>query len=124
LQPLFGWFDADGDNRLSRREFAELSQFVERRRPGPTDGPADGSRVSRGMFRGAAGFGDGFQGFGGRGFRRFPDSARRFEQSPRSDRPDPGDRQRDQESSDGDRPPRPDNPPAAPRPERSPSDAI
>ena len=47
IQALFGWFDADGDNLLSRREFAELSQFVERRRPGRPDGPPGPNRVGR-----------------------------------------------------------------------------
>jgi hypothetical protein len=47
IQALFGWFDADGDNLLSRREFAELSQFVERRRPGRPDGPPGPDRVGR-----------------------------------------------------------------------------
>ena len=47
IQALFGWFDADGDNLLSRREFAELSQFVERRRPGRSDGRPGPDRVGR-----------------------------------------------------------------------------
>ncbi len=45
LQALFGWFDMDRDNMLDRREFAELSQFVQRRRPMPAGGPG-GPRVS------------------------------------------------------------------------------
>ena len=46
LYGLFGWFDTDGDNMLSRREFAELTQFVERRRPRRPDSAA-GQRIDR-----------------------------------------------------------------------------
>ena len=51
LQALFAWFDMDGDSMLSRGEFNELSQFVERRRPGRPGGlpfgPPDGPRLGR-----------------------------------------------------------------------------
>jgi hypothetical protein len=47
IQALFAWFDTDGDNMLSRREFVELSRFVDERRPGRPDGPAGPDRVGR-----------------------------------------------------------------------------
>jgi hypothetical protein len=119
LAPLFGWFDVDGDNLLSRREFAELSQFVERRRPGRPDGPRDGPRFSgRGRI-------DAFP-RPGSGFRDFSDRSRRFEGPPRGDRPDRSDR--DARPTDRERPPqppRPDDPPEPPsQREAGASDAI
>jgi hypothetical protein len=119
LAPLFGWFDADGDNMLSRREFAELSQFVERRRPGRPDGGPDGPRFGR-RDRGDA------SPRAGGGFRGFSDRGRRFEGPPRGDRPDRGDRDAGPSNRERpSRPPRPDAPPDPPRPsEAASSDAI
>jgi hypothetical protein len=123
LQPLFGWFDADGDNQLSRGEFAELAQFVERRRPGRAEGPAGGPRVGRRDRVGSApAFGGGFRGFGGGGFRGFPDRPRRLEGPPRGDRPDRDDRPVERERPA--RPPRPDGPPDPPSGQQQPPDAI
>jgi hypothetical protein len=107
LGTLFGWFDMDGDNMLSRREFAELSQFVDRRRPGPPGGPA-GPRIGR----------------------RGPDwpfdrnemqmrlrERRRIEGAPREGRPGP--RERDERRARGDEPRRLDNSPNRPRPQEA-----
>jgi hypothetical protein len=112
IQALFGWFDTDGDNMLNRREFAELSQFVERRRPGRPDGPSGPDRVGR---RGPRALSD------PEGFVR----RERFERLLRDDvrrRDDRGGRRPDRPEPP--RPPRPDGPPGPPAPERSRSDAI
>jgi len=96
LETLFAWFDIDGDNMLNRREFAELSQFVERRRPGPPGGPA-GPRLGRRGPDGQAGRG-GDRNVEGRG------PGRRFEGPPRGE--GPGARERDRQRPRREGPPR------------------
>lgn len=106
LESLFGWFDMDGDDQLSRGEFAELAQFVERRGPRVAGGPPAGPRFGQPAVRG-------FRALD----RSRPDAAptdriRRFEGPPGGDRPDrdyAGDRPRDRGRPP--RPPRPDGPP-------------
>jgi hypothetical protein len=105
LLALFGWFDSDGDNRLSRAEFLELSRFVEERRPRRPDGPPGGPRLGR-LDRGDSSL----QGVGR--FRGFSDRSRRLDGPPRGDRPDR--RNRDARPSNRESPPRP------PRPDRPP----
>jgi len=39
LEPLFAWFDNNGDALLDRQEFGELSQFVRRKDGGPNRAP-------------------------------------------------------------------------------------
>jgi hypothetical protein len=117
LQALFGWFDADGDNLLSRREFAELSQFVERRRLGPPGGPRVELRLGR---RGPVG-----PPSGDRDDVDRRDRGRRPDDSPRGE--GLGRRERNERRSDGEsspRPPRPDNPPGPPEPDRGRAEAI
>ncbi|HEY3391843.1 MAG TPA: hypothetical protein VGK58_04000 [Lacipirellulaceae bacterium] len=97
---------------LSRREFAELSQFVDRRRPGPPGGGPAGPRIGR----------RGFDGPPGRGGDRFDFRMRerRLEGPPRGDGPRP--RDRDDRRARGDqrrRPDRPDNAPNRPRPQEA-----
>jgi hypothetical protein len=113
IQALFGWFDNDGDNMLSRREFAELSQFVERRRPGRRAGPADPDRVGgRGLLGSPTPDSD--------EFRRRMERVERLREGRRlDDRPE---RRPNRERPP--RPPRPDGPPGPPAPERNRPDAI
>jgi hypothetical protein len=110
LGALFGWFDNDGDNMLSRREFAELSQFVDRRRPGPPGGLA-GTRIGR----------RGPDWPFGRGSDRVENQLRerRIEGRPRGDRPGP--RAGDDRRARGDerRPGRLDTSPNRPRPQEA-----
>ena len=124
LQALFGWFDRDGDNMLDRREFAELSQFVQQRRPGRRGGP-DGPRFGRrsdGPSRGE--------------FRDVIRRRLRDDGSPRLERPGPQreERRAREQRRDADdrrppreppRPPRPDNPPEPPpAADENPSDPV
>lgn len=110
LQALFPWFDRDGDNVLSRREFAELSQFVERLRPGRPGGPPDGPR------------------FGRRGFDGPPrDRGARMREGDERRGPEERQRRADQQRprrGDPPRPPRPANPPVPPESPDNPSDAV
>ena len=39
LEPLFAWFDSNGDALLDRQEFGELSRFVQRQAPRPNGPP-------------------------------------------------------------------------------------
>jgi hypothetical protein len=85
---------------LNRREFAELSQFVDRRRPGPPRGP-DGPRIGR---RGP----DWPFGRGGDRVEIELRQRRRIEGPPRGERPGP--RERDDRRARGDERRRPDRP--------------
>jgi EF hand len=119
LDALFGWFDMDGDNMLDRREFAELSEFVSRRRAGPPGGPG-GPRVGR---RGP----DGPPGRGGDQLER-RERQRRFGGPNRNDGPGPrAGRDERPPRDEQPRPPRAENPPdppATPEPQPAAADPI
>ena len=116
LQALFGWFDQDGDNMLNRREFAELSQFVQRRRPGPPGGPPPGARFGRrGPDGPPAGDREELRRRSREGRLGGPPGAERRDRDERRGREEQrarGERRRDR--GDSPRAPRPDNPPEPP----------
>jgi hypothetical protein len=93
LEPLFAWFDNNGDALLDRQEFGELSRFVRRqerpgrppvgpdggpgvvpleRRPDAEPGPGPGAGARRGRGRRGGQFGPPGEFRGGRGVRRDP----------------------------------------------------
>jgi len=115
LYGLFGWFDVDSDNMLSRREFAELTQFVERRRPRRPDSAA-GPRFGRRGSNTPRPSGDDFRRRGpSRGFDRPAPDEGRPRREPQRD-------QRRLLREDPPRPPRPDRQPDPPSsPDRRPA---